>query len=55
MINFRFIANLMGRLLLIESAFLLLCVLIALIYGEHDASAFFLYLPDHHECRFPVV
>ena len=27
MINFRFIANLMGRLLLIESAFLLLCVL----------------------------
>ena len=42
MINFRFIANLMGRLLLIESAFLLLCVLI-------------LYLPDHHECRFPVV
>ena len=40
MINFRFIANLMGRLLLIESAFLLLCVLIALIYGEHDASAF---------------
>lgn len=41
MINFRFIANLMGRLLLIESAFLLLCVLIALIYGEHDASAFF--------------
>lgn len=43
MINFRFIANLMGRLLLIESAFLLLCVLIALIYGEHDASAFFFY------------
>ena len=43
MINFRFIANLMGRLLLIESAFLLLCVLILL------------YLPDHHECRFPVV
>ena len=41
MINFRFIANLMGRLLLIESTFLLLCVLIALIYGEHDASAFF--------------
>ena len=34
MINFRFIANLMGRLLLIESAFLLLCVLIALIYGQ---------------------
>lgn len=34
MINFRFIANLMGRLLLIESAFLLLCVLIALIHGD---------------------
>ena len=29
MINFRSYANLMGRLLLIESAFLLLCVLIA--------------------------
>ncbi len=40
MINFRFIANLMGRLLLIESAFLFLCVFIALIYGENDASAF---------------
>jgi len=41
MINFRFIANLMGRLLLIESAFLLLCTVIALIYGEADVMAFF--------------
>lgn len=41
MINFRFIANLMGRLLMIESAFLLLCVLVALIYNENDIMAFF--------------
>jgi len=41
MINFRFIANLMGKLLLIESGFLLLCVAIALIYQESDALAFF--------------
>lgn len=41
MINFRFIANLMGRLLIIESAFLLLCVIVALIYGEPDVMAFF--------------
>ena len=40
MINFRFIANLMGRLLLIESGFLLLCVIVALIYRETDAMAF---------------
>lgn len=41
MINFRFIANLMGRLLIIESGFLLLCVIVALIYGEPDVMAFF--------------
>lgn len=41
MINFRFIANLMGRLLLIESGFLLLCVIVAFIYGEADLMAFF--------------
>lgn len=41
MINFRFIANLMGRLLLIESAFLLLCVIVALIYQESDIMPFF--------------
>ena len=41
MINFRFIANLMGRLLMIESGFLLLCTCIALLYGESDALAFF--------------
>lgn len=41
MINFRFIANLMGKLLLIESAFLTLCVVVALIYQEPDAMAFF--------------
>lgn len=41
MINFRFIANLLGRLLLIESAFLLLCVAVSLFYGESDTLAFF--------------
>lgn len=40
MINFRFIANLMGRLLLIESGFLLICAIIALCYGESDTMAF---------------
>ncbi len=41
MINFRFIANLMGKLLMVESAFLLLCACVALLYGESDALAFF--------------
>ncbi len=41
MINIRFIANLMGKLLIVESAFLLLCVGIALLYEESDAMAFF--------------
>lgn len=40
MINFRFIANLIGKLLLIESTFLLLCAVIALLYGEADTEAF---------------
>lgn len=40
MINFRFIANLMGKLLLIESAFLLLCIGVALLYKEPDVTAF---------------
>lgn len=40
MINIRFIINLLGRLMLIESACFLLCVIIALIYGENDALAF---------------
>ena len=40
MINIRFIANLIGRLMLIESACFLLCVIISLIYGEHDSKAF---------------
>ena len=40
MINFSFIANLMGRLLMIESGFLLLCVVVSLIYGEPDSMAF---------------
>jgi len=40
MINFRFIANIMGKLLLIESCFFFLCVVVALIYGESDAKAF---------------
>ena len=41
MINFRFIANLMGKLLMVESAFLLLCTGVALLYGESDVMAFF--------------
>ena len=41
MINFRFITNIMGRLMLIESAFLFFCVLISLIYQEPDGRAFF--------------
>ena len=40
MINFRFIAHLMGKLLLIESCFLFLCAAIAWIYGESDITAF---------------
>lgn len=40
MINFRFIASLMGRLLIIESVFLLLCAIVALIYQEPDVWAF---------------
>ncbi len=40
MINIRFIIHLLGRLILIESAFLMLCSLIALLYGENDAMAF---------------
>lgn len=40
MINFRFITNIMGRLLLLESAFLLLCVIISVIYQEPDSRAF---------------
>ena len=40
MINFRFVINLLGRLLLIESLFLFLCMLIALFYQEPDSLAF---------------
>lgn len=40
MINFRFIANLMGKLLIVESAFLLPCILVAMLYGEPDVMAF---------------
>ena len=40
MINFRFITNLMGKLLLVESAFLLLCIIIALLYHEAEYTAF---------------
>lgn len=41
MINFRFITNIMGRLLLLESVFLFACVVISLIYRENDGMAFF--------------
>ena len=40
MINFRFIAHLMGRLLLIETGFLLICLCVALFYQEPDWTAF---------------
>lgn len=40
MINFRFITNIIGKLLFVESAFLMLCIIIALIYGENDVMAF---------------
>lgn len=40
MINIRFITNILGRLMLIESACFLLCVIISLIYGESDTWAF---------------
>ena len=40
MINFRFIVNIIGKLLLVESAFLMLCIVVALIYGENDLLAF---------------
>ena len=42
MINLRFITNILGKLLLIESASLALCAGIALLYGEHDFLAFIL-------------
>ncbi len=40
MINWRLIINLMGRLLLFETAFLILSFFIAIAYKEDDASAF---------------
>ena len=40
MINFRFITNIIGKLLLVESAFLILCIIVALIYKENDLMAF---------------
>ncbi len=40
MINFRFILKLYGKLLYIEFAFIAICALIALIYGENDLYSF---------------
>ena len=40
MINFRFITNIIGKLLFVESAFLALCIIVALIYEENDLMAF---------------
>lgn len=40
MINLRFITSLVGRLILIESVFLAICIVIALIYQEDDALGF---------------
>lgn len=40
MINFRYILNILGKLLLVESAAFLLCMGVAMIYGENDANAF---------------
>ena len=35
MINFRYIVNILGRLLMVEGAGLALCIVIALLYGEN--------------------
>ena len=43
MINIRFIINLLGKLMLIESACFVLCVLLSLLYGEKDTPAFFYF------------
>ena len=40
MINFRFITNFFGRLLLLERSFLFLCIIVAFIYKEADLMAF---------------
>lgn len=40
MVNFRFISNLIGRLLWVESFFMLVCFVVALLYGECDRSDF---------------
>ena len=40
MINIRFILNILGKLLLVESAALFLCMCMAFMYGENDAEAF---------------
>ena len=40
MINFRYIINILGRLLMVEGAGLALCIVIALLYGENDLLAF---------------
>ena len=40
MINFRYIINILGRLLMVEGAGLALCIVIALLYGENDLMAF---------------
>ena len=40
MINFRYIVNILGRLLMVEGAGLALCIVIALLYGENDLLAF---------------
>lgn len=40
MINIRFIASLIGKLMLIEGVFLVLCIFISLLYGESDTLAF---------------
>ncbi|MDR2129729.1 MAG: TrkH family potassium uptake protein [Odoribacteraceae bacterium] len=42
MINFRFIASILGRLLWVESAFMLLCCLVAFFFNEGDAAGFLL-------------
>lgn len=40
MINFRFIINILGKLLVVESAGLATCIIVALLYGEADLMAF---------------
>lgn len=51
MINIRFIINLLGKLMLIESACFLLCVLISLLYRENDTPRFSVFHINYRRNR----